>query len=567
MTGVDEKPSLGASASRGAAVTIGGQVVRIVVQLTGIMILARLLTPEDYGLLAMVTAIIGVGELVRDFGLSSAAIQAKRLSQGQKSNLFWLNTSIGGALTLITIGASWLIAALYGDDRLQAITAALSITFLLNGLSTQFRADLSRKLKFGRLVTIETVAQVIALALGIGFAFAGAGYWALVVQQVSQTLAAIVLLVILTGWLPGWISRTAPMRALLGYGVNMFGTQLLAYASRNVDSIVIGARFGAADLGLYNRAFQLMMLPLLQLNAPSTRVALPVLSRLQDNREKYAAFITFGQSALLTVVGAVLALLGAQAESVIRIMLGEQWLEAVPIFRILLVAGFFQAASYATYWVFLSKGLMRENLNYALLTRPLMIVAILVGSIWGMYGVAIAYSASIAIMWPMGLLWVRRSSDAPVGAMFFNGARSTLLFASGCVVSAVSTLGIDEDLPFVRVLVGGVVLLGWVALIAAVWPRVRRDLFDLLSARKYFGKSKRKGGSAAATASAAAAADAASRDDVLHLPEDDLMDLSDRAATDTRRDASGPDDEDPYDDDDPGDSPDQTPPVAPAAGR
>lgn len=566
MTAVEETPSLGASASRGAAVTVGGQVVRIIVQLTGIMILARLLTPTDYGLLAMVTAIIGIGELVRDFGLSSAAIQAKNLSHAQKSNLFWINTSIGGALTLVTIGASWLIAALYGDDRLQAITAALSVTFLLNGLSTQFRADLSRSLKFGRLVMIETIAQVIALALGLGFAIAGAGYWALVVQQVGQTLAAIILLVILTGWLPGWISRTAPMRALLGYGVNMFGTQLLAYASRNVDSVVIGARFGAADLGLYNRAFQLMMLPLLQLNAPSTRVALPVLSRLQDDRKRYAAFITFGQSALLTVVGLVLALLGAQAESVIRIMLGDQWLDAVPVFRILLVAGFFQAASYATYWVFLSKGLMRQNLHYALLTRPLMIAAILVGSIWGMYGVAIAYSASIAIMWPMGLLWIRRASDAPVGAMFFNGARSTLVFASGCVVSAFSTIAIDEDLPFVRVIVGGIVLLAWVALIAAVWPKVRRDLFDLFSARKYFSRSKGKRAAGTATASDAQAAESASHDDVPHLPEDDFMDLPDRTALSPFRDAADPDD-DSIDDDDPGDSPDKTPPATPVTGR
>ncbi len=168
-------------------------------------------------------------------------------------------------------------------------------------------------------------------------------------------------------------------------------------------------------------------------------------------------FITFGQSALLTVIGAVLALLGAQADSVIRIMLGPQWLEAVPMFRILLVAGFFQTAGYAVYWVFLSKGLMRQNLHYSLATRPFMIVAIFVGSIWGMYGVAIAYSASIAIMWPLSLLWIRRVSDAPVGAMFANGARAIIVFGTGCVVSALSTLWISTDLPFVRVAVGGVV--------------------------------------------------------------------------------------------------------------
>ncbi|MFH8252102.1 lipopolysaccharide biosynthesis protein [Microbacterium sp. B2969] len=490
MTGVDVNTSLGASASRGAAITILGQIIRVVVQLGGIMILARLLTPSDYGLLAMVTAIIGVGELIRDFGLSSAAIQARTLSRGQKNNLFWINAGMGASLMLLTIAASWLIAAFYGDDRLQPIAAALSVTFLLNGLSTQFRADLSRNLRFGRLVVVETGAQVLGLSVGLWMAFTGMGYWSLVGQQVGQTVAALGLLIALTGWFPGGIARRESMRGLLGYGVNMFGTQLLTYASRNVDSVVIGARFGAADLGLYNRAFQLMMLPLLQLNAPSTRVALPVLSRLQDDKARYAAFITFGQSALLSVIGAVLALLGAQAESVIRIMLGPQWLEAVPVFRILLVAGFFQAAGYATYWVFLSKGLMRQNLYYSLVTRPFMIVAILVGSIWGMYGVAIAYSASIAIMWPLSLLWVRRSSDAPVGAMFFNGARAIIVFGFGCVVSGVSTIWIDPELPFIKVIVGGLVLLAWIGLMALVWPRFRRDIVELAAARRYFRRRR-----------------------------------------------------------------------------
>ncbi len=267
---------------------------------------------------------------------------------------------------------------------------------------------------------------------------------------------------------------------------------------------MIGARSGAAALGLYNRAFQLMMLPLLQLNAPATRVALPVLSRLQNDRERYARFITFGQSALLTVVGAVLALLGAQADSVVRIMLGPQWLDSVPVFRILLVAGFFQAAGYATYWVFLSKGLMRQNLYYSLATRPLMIAAILVGSNWGMYGVAIGYSASIAIMWPLSLLWIRRVSDAPAGAMFANGARAVAVFGVGCVVSAVATFAIPVDLPFIRVTVGGLVVLGWIALVALVWPRFRRDVLDLLSARRFFGRARSSkanaGGATEATA-------------------------------------------------------------------
>lgn len=482
--------SLGESASRGVSITVVGQAVRIGVQLGGIMILARLLSPSDYGLLAMVTAIIGVGELVRDFGLSSAAIQSRALSVGQKSNLFWINAGIGSAMTAATIGSSWLLAAFYGDDRLQLITVFLSTTFLFNGLSTQFRADLSRSLRFGRLVVIDTAAQVMGLAAGLTGALSGWGYWALVSQAVMQSFAAFVMLLILTGWFPGWARRNERMRDLLGYGANMFGTQLLTYASRNVDSIVIGAQLGAGPLGIYNRAFQLMMLPLLQLNAPATRVALPVLSRLQDDKKRYDAFITFGQSSLLIVVGVVLAVLGAQADSVVRIMLGEKWLDSVPVFRILLVAGFFQAAGYAVYWVFLSKGLMRQNLTYSLTTRPLMILAILVGALWGMYGVAVAYSASIALMWPLSLLWIRRSSDAPVWDMFTNGGRAIVVFGTGCVISGLSTFWIDPALPFVRVILGTLVLLLWLAACSLVWARFRADVIALLSFRRLLRRSR-----------------------------------------------------------------------------
>ncbi len=181
MTATVER-SLGASASRGASVTILGQVIRVVVQLAGIMVLARLLTPTDYGLLAMVTAIIGVGELVRDFGLSSAAIQARTLSRGQKSNLFWINTSIGLSLTLITIAASWLVAGFYGDDPPPADHGrALGDVPPQRPLDAVPRRSVAL-LRFGRLVVVDTTAQVIALAVGLGLAFAGAGYWSLVGQ-------------------------------------------------------------------------------------------------------------------------------------------------------------------------------------------------------------------------------------------------------------------------------------------------------------------------------------------------------------------------------------------------
>lgn len=481
--------SLGRSATRGAAVTIGGQAVRIVIQLGSIVILARLLAPADYGLIAMVTAIIGIGEIFRDFGLSSAAIQAKEISRGQKSNLFWINSAIGLVLTLLVIAASWPVAALYGDPRLQLLTVALSSTFLLNGVATQFRADLARHLRFVKLTAVDIAGQVIGLALGVILALSGAGYWALAASQVVQPLVGVIVLIAITGWLPGRYRRGEPMKAFLRYGGGVFATQALTYVSKNVDSVVIGARFGPVDLGLYNRAFQLMMLPLQQLNAPAQRVALPVLSRLQDERERFRTFILFGQSAMLTVMGLVLAVLGSQADSVIRILLGERWLASVPIFQILLVAGFFQATAYCSWWVFLAKNLVRQSVWYSLCTRPLMVVLILVGSNWGVTGVAVAYAASLALTWPIALLWIGRTSDAPVGEMFLNGLRSLVVFGSITVGAFFATIALPADVPILRLAVGVAAVLVGVGLWMLVLPAFRRQILGLADARRHLKRA------------------------------------------------------------------------------
>lgn len=484
---------LAAAGASGAITTFGGQLLRIAIQLTGVVVLARLLDPTDYGLIAMVTAIIGVGEVFRDFGLSSAAIQAASVSREQKSNLFWINTSIGLALALVVCAASGGIAALYDDERLVLVSLALSSTFLLNGIITQFRADLTRKLQFVRLTSAEVASQLLGLVIGIVLAALGAGYWALVAQQIAHHLIQLIILVVVTDWFPAGIYRRAEMKPFLGFGANIVGAQLLGYASRNVDSVVIGATLGAGPLGLYNRAFQLMLLPLNQLNAPSTRVALPILSRLQDDRDRFSAFILFGQSVMLNAVCFVFAFLGAQAYAIIAIALGDQWLASVPIFQILLVAGLFQTAGYATYWAFLAKGLTRSNLHYALLSRPLMVVIIVLGVFWGVNGVAAGYALGSFLLWPLGLWWIGRVSDVPVRAMFWNGMRALIAYSLATAASYASTYFLDPDALVLRLAVGFTALVAAVALIALIWPRFRRDLVAIAGARRYL-RRERSGG-------------------------------------------------------------------------
>lgn len=481
------RKGLGATASRGAAFTMGGQAVRLVVQLVGVVVLARLLTPADYGLVAMVVAITGVGEIFRDFGLSSAAIQAKQLSPEQKDNLFWINTGIGVLLAVLALAAAPLIAGLYNEPRLALLASVLSVTFVLNGLSTQYRASMSRGLRYGGLAGIDVTAQATGLAFAIALALAGAGYWALAAQQIGVAAVALLGLVLATRWVPGPYRRAAPMRRLLGFGSNLVGAQLLGYASKNIDQVLIGTRFGASATGLYNRAFQLLMLPLNQINAPSTTVALPVLSKLQDERDRYRDFLLTGQTVLLHVVLAVFSLGCALAAPLIVLVLGPQWLDAVPIFQILSLAGVFQSAGYAVYWVFLSKGLTRSFFHWQLISAPGSILIIVIGSLWGVHGVAWGYSVASAIMWALSLAWIRRVSDAPVARMFLNGVRVIVgysvaglaCFAAMTTASPLVASMSDGNPPLqagiLPVAAGVAAWLAALGLVCLAWPAFRHD--------------------------------------------------------------------------------------------
>lgn len=476
-------PRLGQTAARGALVTMSGQACKILLQFGGIVVLARLLAPGDYGLLAMVTAIVGIGEVLRDFGLSSAAVQARSVSAQQRSNLFWINSAIGMLLAIAVFAAAPAIAAFYEQPLLQPIAQALALTFLLNGLATQYRAQLNREMRFGRLAAVDVGGQAVGLVVGVTLALRGHGYWALVGQQLGQIAATLMMLVVASGgWRPGLPRRGAGMGVFLRYGSNLMGTQLITYVSRNIDALIIGQRFGAELLGLYNRAYQLLMLPLNQINAPATSIALPVLSRLHDDGERYGRFLLHGQALMLHVIVGLFAFACAQAEPLIVLVLGPQWAPAVPIFQLLALAGVFQGAGSASYWVFLSKGLTGSNLRFTLASRLLVIAGIVVGARWGVYGVAIAFSAGAALAWLWGLAWLR-DSGAPVGAMFGNALRLMLAYGFCGLASAGASAVLATSLPG-RLAVGTAAMVAAFGLVTALWPAFRRSVLAILHSRR-----------------------------------------------------------------------------------
>lgn len=423
LAGVAPGSDLGDRAARGAGVTLSAQVARMVLQVVAIVVLAHLLNPRDYGLVAIVVVVIGVGEIFRDFGLTTAAIQARTLSREEQDNLFWVNAGIGVALSLLVFAAAGLLASAFGQPVVAPIARALAVTFTLNGLATQYRADLTRRLQFGRLAATEISCQVVGLGVAVALAAEGAGYWALVAQQLVQLALGLVLVAWFAHWLPRRPHRDVSLRPFLRVGFNLAATEVIYYLSNNLDTLTIGLRFSSASLGVYTRGFQLLMTPLNQLRAPATTVALPILSRLQDDMQRAGEYLRRAQLILgYTIVPALAVAAGASVPTV-ALLLGPQWSGVAPVLTLFAIAGACQTLAYIGFWVYLSRGLARELFRYTMVTLVLQAACIIVGSVWGIVGVAAGYAVAAVLEWPLSLSWLSRRTSIPLADLLHGAWR------------------------------------------------------------------------------------------------------------------------------------------------
>ena len=468
------QPELSRHAARGASIALGAQGSRFVLQLVSLVVLSRLLTPTDFGLVAMVTAILGVAEILRDFGLSSAAIQAKELSDAERTNLFWSNVGIGAACAVILIALTPVIVRFYDQPALAPIVVALSSLFILNGANAQFRAELSRSLRFKALATTDVAAQAAGVSCAIVAALLGAGPWAIVTQQAVLVVTTLVLNAFQSGWWPGWPRRDVSIRRFFRYGGGLAGMQLLGYVTNNIDNVAIGAVWGSSALGLYSRAYQLLIVPLNQVSDALTRVVLPVLSRVQDDEETYQRYLGRIRLVGYYLFGTSFAIAAGLSVPLVRVMLGPQWGAVAPIFCALAIGGIFRGYSQVTYWIVLSRALTGAQFKIYLVMRPFMIALILGGLPWGPVGVAIGHSIAFVVEWAVSLWWVCRNSGLAFGPLLWAPLRSLLVVSAPAAV--IAFLGSRlSSVPILSLLAGTATAALFLAAVLAVSKRERED--------------------------------------------------------------------------------------------
>jgi O-antigen/teichoic acid export membrane protein len=271
----------------GAFITIAAQGAQFVLSLASIMVLARLLTPKDFGLFAMVTTVMGYLRVFKDAGLSTATVQREDITHAQVSNLFWINVAISGATGLIFAAGAPLVARFYREPRLVPITLVLSSTFFLTGLTIQHTALLNRQMRFKAIALIQGGSILIGVAVGIGMAWLNYRYWALVFSNIITVAAAIPLTWFAIPWRPQAPSRHSGIRPLLSFGANMATGGFIYSLARGADGLLIGRFYGADSIGLYSRASALLNRPMDQFLVPISSVFVPTLSRVQTQPERY----------------------------------------------------------------------------------------------------------------------------------------------------------------------------------------------------------------------------------------------------------------------------------------
>ena len=483
----DQPDTIGAQIRSGVAWKAGSQVTLQISRMVVALVLARMLAPEDWGLAAMVVLFSSFVVVFTDNALGTALIQRRELIEGDRSTVFWVSAGAGLVLALAGIALANPLADFYNEPEVAALFVAISVSFFVSSLGTTHMALLARDMQFRLLELRQIAATVAGAGVGIGLAVAGYGAWAIVGQLLAETVISTVVLWLVMPWRPSATFSTASLRRLGGFAGNVFGENLLYQAGRSLGSLLIGRFLGAAALGAYSIAMNVILVPFSRLAGPLQQVFFPAFSRMRDDRERIAnvwirATRLVGSVSIPALVGLVVV-----APDFVHVVLGPRWTEATPVIQILAVVGIVLSLGTLNTEVLQALGKVGALLRLTLLWAVATLGAVVLGLRWGIVGVAACYTAVTLVVEPLRALITTRAlriSFWRFPASLFGIVQATTIMAA-VAVGAREALVASGAPPAIRLAV--VALIG-VAVYApcCVWraPEVVIEIKTTLSRRK-----------------------------------------------------------------------------------
>ena len=366
------------------------QAAKVAFQFVSIAVLARLLTPSDYGLIAMVFVVGSLVSLLRDMGTTAAIVQEPQLTEDTKNMVFWINIGVGTFMSIALFALAGVIANLFRNDAVMPLLWALAPSFALMSAGAVPRALLERQSAFELVARIEIGCALLVLIVTIVAAWLGAGAMSFIYGSLAMAIVSSIAFLKYARWRPGKLGSTQNLRRLLAFSGNLSAFNFINYFARNADSFVIGRYLGAASLGIYTNAYKVMLFPLQNMTFVANRALYPVMCR-QENTEQQRSLYLKSVAVIAMLTAPIMAGVFVLREPFIDVLLGSQWHEAANVLQWLAPIGFVQSIVSTTGTVSMVKGRTDILLRVGAFVAFLQVASFAIGVHWGIVGVAACY--------------------------------------------------------------------------------------------------------------------------------------------------------------------------------
>ncbi len=375
------------------------------------ILLARLLTPEEWGVAAIALVLATFLTFLADVGLPIALVQRARITEADRSTMFWSALGLGVLFTTIGIALSGLVADLFGEPELQHLFAALSVGFTILALEKVPGSLLARELAFRALELRQIAATMAGAVVALTLALWGAGAWAIIGNSLATTTVSCVLVWVVTPWRPRLVFAWTSFRSLTGFGGTVLASQLLTYAQMNADKLLLGRYVGAAGVGVYSFAYQLMFTPILNVTYPLQMVLFPVFATIQDEVERLNALWLRTKRLSVALMAPAFLLLLVVAPDLLPALFGSKWDDSVPILQVLCLAGVAYSLTTQNGILLIARGRVGVFFWLTAFATVTVVVSVVIGLHWGTLGVATAFAvAHTALALPYTWVTARAAS-------------------------------------------------------------------------------------------------------------------------------------------------------------
>ncbi|MFN0169844.1 MAG: MOP flippase family protein [Bryobacteraceae bacterium] len=481
--------SLGSKTARGAAWSAVSRTTQQLIQTASTAILARLLGPGDYGLVAMASVFVNLLQQIGDMGTGSAVVQRPELTPRLLSSIFWFNVALGLVAGGLLAAVSPLAALYYHEPQVSLILSVLALNFPLAGLGIVHQSLLVRNMEYRKLFIVEVVATLVSTSVGIGMAWSGAGPWSLVAASLALTASSASLYWLLSGWWPSLSASRADIRSIRSFTMNLTGFVLVNYFSRNAGHLIVGALLGKVMLGYYQMAYSLMIYPLQNINGVLGRVLFSAFARIQNQPERLrSAYARFLSVASLLNFPLMLGMM-ITAEPLIRVFLGPKWLPVAPLVTILAPIGLLQSVANPSGQIFLATGRTDLMLRVGVASMVIQVLSYVAGVPWGLQGVVISYGiGTLAVVYlctaiPYRLIQLRVLDIATRLAPIALAAATMALAAFGWRVLMQSLIHANPVLVLFTTVLFGMAL--YAAFVLHLRPPVLADVLQPLENSRF----------------------------------------------------------------------------------